>query len=264
MLTRLRKTQFYPEAFSFMTNTYSETFTVKGTDCDRFGRMRLDSLFLAMQEGGEQHAFRLGVGYDAMMQRGLFFVLARIHVHMDRPPHPGEKVVHTTWPGESNRFFCPRYHVFTLEDGTPLLAAGALWVVLNTVNRRIVSPKTLDLGLPSNKEIPAPIDLPMRVPPMHTTGETFTRTPVFSEFDLNNHVNNTKYAAWLCDALGAKTLEGAFVGDLFASYEKEIREEMPLTLSLSRSGESFSFLVSSESGGKHFVASGTLTKEEKA
>ena len=247
-----------------MMNAYSETFTVKGTDCDRFGRMRLDSLFLAMQEGGEQHAFRLGVGYDAMMQRGLFFVLARIHVHVDRPPHPGDKVVHTTWPGESNRFFCPRYHVFTLEDGTPLLSAGALWVVLDAANRRIVSPKTLELGLPDNKEIPAPIELPVRVPPMDAHGETFTRTPVFSEFDLNNHVNNTKYTAWLCDALGAKTLEDAFVSDLFASYEKEIREELPLTLSLARSGDRFSFLVSSETGSKHVVASGMLAREERA
>ncbi|MBQ2948945.1 MAG: hypothetical protein IJD94_08245 [Clostridia bacterium] len=247
-----------------MMNAYSETFTVKGTDCDRFGRMRLDSLFLAMQEGGEQHAFRLGVGYDAMMQRGLFFVLVRIHVHVDRPPHPGDKVVHTTWPGESNRFFCPRYHVFTLEDGTPLLSAGALWVVLDAANRRIVSPKTLELGLPDNKEIPAPIELPVRVPPMDAHGETFTRTPVFSEFDLNNHVNNTKYTAWLCDALGAKTLEDAFVSDLFASYEKEIREELPLTLSLARSGDRFSFLVSSETGSKHFVASGMLAREERA
>ena len=25
-----------------------------------------------------------------------------------------------------NRFFCPRYHVFTLQDGTPLAAAGAV------------------------------------------------------------------------------------------------------------------------------------------
>ena len=103
-----------------MNKTYTETFTVRATDCDFERRMRLDALFVAMQEGGERHALTLGAGYDQMMARGLVFALARIHVSTLRAPRQGETVVHTTWPGEMNRFFCPRYHVFSLEDGTPL------------------------------------------------------------------------------------------------------------------------------------------------
>ena len=131
-----------------MNKTYTETFTVRATDCDFERRMRLDALFVAMQEGGERHALALGAGYDQMMARGLFFALARIHVSTLRAPRQGETVVHTTWPGEMNRFFCPRYHVFSLEDGTPLAAAGALWVMLDTKQRRIVSPQKVDLGFP--------------------------------------------------------------------------------------------------------------------
>ena len=91
-----------------MNKTYTETFTVRATDCDFKRRMRLDALFVAMQEGGERHALALGAGYDQMMARGLFFALARIHVSTLRAPRQGETVVHTTWPGEMNRFFCPR------------------------------------------------------------------------------------------------------------------------------------------------------------
>ena len=109
-----------------MNKTYTESFQVRATDCDFERRMRLDALFIAMQEGGERHALSLGAGYDQMMARGLFFALARIHVSTFRAPRQNETVVHTTWPGEMNRFFCPRYHVFTLQDGTPLAAAGAL------------------------------------------------------------------------------------------------------------------------------------------
>ncbi|MEE0299007.1 MAG: acyl-CoA thioesterase, partial [Christensenellales bacterium] len=94
-----------------MQKTYTETFTVRATDCDLHGRMRLDALFIAMQEGGERHAIALGAGYAAMQNRGLFFALARIHVSTLRAPRQGETIVHTTWPGEMNRFFCPRYHV---------------------------------------------------------------------------------------------------------------------------------------------------------
>ena len=244
-----------------MKKTHTETFLVRGTDCDRYRRMRLDALFLAMQEGGERHAFDIGAGYDAMMARGLFFVLARVHVRVDRAPRCGETVVHTTWPGMSNRFFCPRYHVFTLEDGTPLVSVGALWVLLDSANRKIVSPKSIDLGFPDNSDIPSPIDLPTRMPALCNPTKTLLRTPVFSEFDINHHVNNTKYMAWLCDTLGKDVLEGHYIGELTAGYEKEIREEAPLVLSLSQDGDHFSFLVTSETGDKHFVAGGTLRQE---
>ena len=222
-----------------MNRQYSETFVVRATDCDVQRRMRPAALFVAMQEGGERHAITLGAGYDAMMARGLFFALTRIHVR-----------------------FCPRYHTFALEDGTPLASAGALWVMLDVNSRKIVSPSTVDLNFPDTSGIPSPIDLPTRLPHLGETTERFIRTPMYSDYDINGHVNNTRYIGFLCDALGHETLDGHYLGDLVAGYEKEIREPRPLSLSLSREGDRFTFLIASESGEKHFVAGGTLRKEE--
>ena len=39
-----------------MKKTHSETFTVRASECDLYRRMRLDALFLSMQEVGERHA----------------------------------------------------------------------------------------------------------------------------------------------------------------------------------------------------------------
>ena len=244
-----------------MNRQYSETFIVRATDSDVQRRMRPAALFVAMQEGGERHAITLGAGYDAMMAHGLFFALTRIHVRFVRAPRCGERVVHTTWPGVSNRFFCPRYHTFTLEDGTPLASAGALWVMLDVNDRKIVSPSTVDLHFPDTSDIPSPIDLPTRLPHLGETTERFVRTPTYSDYDINGHVNNTRYIGYLCDALGHEALDGHYPGDLIAGYEKEIREPHPLALSLSREGNRFTFLIASENGEKHFVAGGTLREE---
>ena len=214
------------------------------------------------EAGGERHALALGAGYDQMMARGLFFALARIHVSTLRAPRQGETVVHTTWPGEMNRFFCPRYHVFSLEDGTPLAAAGALWVMLDTKQRRIVSPQKVDLGFLDNSDLPAPVALPTRLPALRgETPQVFNRTPQYSDFDVNGHVNNTKYIAWLCDALGFDALRGAYIGDLVAGYEKEIRGHDALRLTLARQDNAFSFQIASAANEKHFVAGGTLRPE---
>lgn len=245
-----------------MEKTYQERFLVRGAECDQFRRMRMDAVFTAMQEGGERHAKMLGLGYEAMQEKGLFFVLARTHVQVSRLPRYGETVVHTTWPGVANKFFCPRFHTFALEDGTPLLSAGALWVLLDTQNRRIVSPVKIDLGFPDNSDIPDPVSLPNRLPRAGEAAALSTRTPVFCEYDINGHVNNAKYIAWILDALGVEALEGRRISDLTVSYEKEIRERAPLTLALSREEDAFTFQVLSASGMKHFFACGTLSKEE--
>lgn len=244
-----------------MEKTYTESLIVNATDCDPARRMRLDALFVAMQEGGGRHAQTLGVGYGAMHERGLFFALTRIHVRVRRAPRCGERVVHTTWPGVANRFFCPRYHVFSLEDGTPLAAAGALWVILDEQKRSIVSPLKADLRFPDNSDLPEPIQANVRLPALGADARALTRSPVYSEFDINGHVNNTKYIAWLCDALGKDTLSEAFIGELVAGYEKEIRDESPKSLLLSREGDAFAFRILSPGGEKHFAAGGTLCKE---
>ena len=244
-----------------MNKTHSETFTVRASECDLYGRMRLDALFLSMQEVGERHACELGVGHDAMQQRGLFFALSRIHVHVADAPVCGQAMTQTTWPGTSNRFFCPRYHVFTAEDGTVLAAAGALWVMLDFEHRSIVSPLKMDLQFPDTRDLPAPIGLPNRLPPMAADVRTRTRVPVYCDYDINGHVNNTKYIAWLCDALGCDALRHAFIGDIVAGYEKEIRDAATLTESLSLQDGAFTYCVASGAGGKHFIAGGTLSRE---
>lgn len=245
-----------------MEKTYTESFIVRATDCDLNRRMRPAALFVAMQEGGERHAISLGLGYDAMMARGLFFVLARIHVHFERAPRCGEKVIHTTWPGTSNRFFCPRFHTFTLEDGTPLASAGALWVILDVEHRKIVSPLHAALPFPDTSDLQAPIDLPTRLPLMNETTATHTQTPVYSDYDINGHVNNTRYIAWLCDTLGNAALKDHYICDLTAGYEKEIRCDDPLNIALSLQEDRYTFLITSQNGEKHFAAGGTLRKEE--
>lgn len=242
-------------------NTHCETFFVRPTECDLYGRMRPDALFMAMQEGGEHHAVELGFGYEPLKKQGYFFALARIHLKTQRAPRYGERVVHTTWPGTPNRFFCPRFHTFALEDGTPLAAAGSLWVLLSLGDRRVVSPLKTGLVFPDNSAVPAPVDLPMRLPLIGETAARTQRTPRYSDFDMNGHVNNTRYIGWLCDEIGADALRGRYIGDLTAGYEQEIRENEPMDLSLSREGDSFAFCVSSADGHRRFIAGGQLREE---
>ena len=116
-------------------------------------------------------------------------------------------------------------------------------------------------AIPAQAEKPAPVTLPNRLPPMGADMRTRSRVPAYCDYDINGHVNNTKYIAWLCDALGRDAFSQAFIGDIVAGYEKEIRSDAPLTESLSLRDGAFTYCVRSGDGVKHFVAGGTLLPE---
>ena len=172
-----------------MNKIHTETFTIRGTECDAFRRWRLDSMFLNMQEVGETHACKLGFGHASMLSRGFFFALTRIHVSVLKAPTAGQTITHITWPGINNRFFCPRFHEFRAEDGTLLAAAGSLWAILDMEKRTIVSPLKAELDFPDNSDLTPPIALPTRLPVLGSDAQITSRTPTYSDYDINSHMN---------------------------------------------------------------------------
>ena len=63
----------------------------------------------------------------------------------------------------------------------------------------------------------------------------------------------------LCDALGCGAfLSGRHIREMTVSYEKEIRDTAPLSLSLVRQDRAFAFAVSSEDGSRCFEARGLM------
>ena len=247
-----------------MERITGDLYSVRATDCDYNGRLRMDALFIMMQEGAEHNAATLGAGHGQLLSRGLFFALTRMHVRITRMPRFGETVLHSTWPGVATRFFFPRYHTLTLEDGTPLAAAAGLWVTLDTEKRTVVSPVKAGLGFPDTSDLPAPCEEPMKMP-AGCTGDAVlsSRSPLYSDYDLNGHVNNTRYISWLCDALGKSAFDGDALYDLVVGYEKEIRDEAPLTQQLIRSGDAFSYRLLSPEGARHFEAKGTFAGRDR-
>ena len=237
-------------------------FSVRATDCDIRSGLRMDALFIQMQEVAEQNAAAYGAGHNALLAKGLFFALASASVRLTRPPRFGEQLIICTWPGVSNRFFYPRYHTLQTADGERIADTASLWVTLSPESRAVVPPAKAALAFPDTSAIPAPLPLPTRMPAFPEDGiEETMRIPMYSDHDLNGHVNNTRYLAWLADTLD-DVLKERFIAEVTVSYEKEIRGSAPCRLQLSLAGDDFHFRILSEGGERHFSAFGRLQSRE--
>lgn len=238
---------------------YCEEELLLSRDCDLGGLWRPSAILTAMQEVAGAHSHILGCGRETLVEQGIVWVLTRCEVRMDREAHLGETVSIETFPMPLRRWFFPRYFVFRDAAGAALGAASTLWVLFNLEKRCMVAPGEVAKAIPDNSDLTPPLGVPGPVP--HLTGEAVrsVRAPVYSELDVNGHVNNARYADWLCDALGLETMREMRVKDMRLSYAAEIRPGQEMDLTLTRDGLAF-HLTGAHEGKVHFEIGGELEK----
>jgi acyl-ACP thioesterase len=235
---------------------YSIRFTLQADEVDFTGRWRPSAILRSMQNLATAHAELIGVGRDVMLQRNIIWLLSRTHLQMQAYPMMDEEVVLRTWPGEPNRFFFPRHFTIARPDGQPLGAASTLWVLLDLGARAIIPPGKCDLVFPDTSHLSPPLPAPERV--MQVEGERLLdiRTARYSDLDVNRHVNNTRYADWLCDALPMDTMATHCIENLLLNYTKEILPGETLRTTLALEDNRFSMSGDSQDGTRTFFEIG--------
>ena len=227
---------------------------------DFTGRWRPSAILESMQDLATAHSEELGAGRALMLQRGIIWILSRTHLHMQEYPMMDERVRIRTWPGTANRFFFPRYFVMERPDGRRLGAASQLWLLLDLNVQSVIPPSKANLTFPDISHIPAPLPTPDRVMRVDS-GQHFaqTRTAVYTDLDVNGHVNNARYADWVCDLLPLEMLRTHCVENLLLNYAKEVLPGPPIRCTLTLAGARFSLLGEANSNEPPcFEAGGTL------
>jgi acyl-CoA thioesterase FadM len=154
-----------------------------------------------MEEAAANHACMLGFGLDAMREKNLTWVLAKMRIQFHGSLHVGEEATVETWPVDVERLQFRRDFLFHGADGTIPVRAVTRWAVMDIASRRLermpahmaeLMPKSPRLAL-ENGDI--------RFPP---AGEESAPGPSFrvrlADIDQNRHVNNVRYIDFLLEA----------------------------------------------------------------
>ena len=136
--------------------------------------------------------------------------------------------------------FYPRINAFRDETGAEIGSASSLWVLLDVNTRRIVNNEVVLAHLPDNGDMPAGA-APGVVRPLEGAAETRKLLPPYSDFDVNGHVNNTKYLDWACSALGHERMAANRLLEFTIIYDSEIRPGVEIHTELIRQDGRFTF-----------------------
>lgn len=219
-----------------MLKTYQEEFILRTCNCDFQGTWRPSAILETMQEAAGAHSHLLGCGRDALLKKNTVWVLTRSEVQMQAYPRILDRVIVETFPMPNRRWFFPRYYLFKNEEGKILGHAGTLWALLDINTRKMLPPGDVAALIPDNSDLIAPMGLPATVDAVDGAEKMIHRLPCYTDLDVNQHVNNTRYADWACDALGIDTMRENCLESLIINYNAEILPNQEITLHASRSG----------------------------
>lgn len=207
---------------------FRRELTLVSSDVDVFRRMRLHALFRNLQESSIAHTEALGAGRQRTLDKGALWVVSRMRVQVSRMPEYDETVTLESWPGETMRVIFPRYYRILSGDGTALVEASGMWVLMDAETRKLAFPDELDIridGMHTGHELPLPDNVSCEGLPRSKA------QPVhYSDIDLNGHVNNTRYLDWMEDLFTPDFHRTHTLRELQINYLSEIRFTDSVTL----------------------------------
>ena len=239
---------------------YTERKNLSYNELDFKGRWKPDNIFLTMQEAAGIHAERLGVGYGALRQKGIGWVLIRTSLKMDKYPDVHTAVTVTTWPEPEKRMLFPRFFMFQDGSGNLLGTASTLWALMDIENRTLVVPAAKGITVQTPTEPPLKLELPGKVRMPEGEIAESSICPKYSDLDINNHVNNSKYIDWFTDQIPLELHARGFLSEISVSYSKEIRSGSTVKLAFSRNGDQFR-LAGKEDDQVCFMVNATWKEE---
>ena len=211
-----------------MNKLFEYKYDLRTGDFDRFNNIRVSSVLDLFQDAAGRHAEEINVGFEAMKSRCYFWVLVKTKFKIISQPELHQRVVVKTWPLEPNKYIYRREYKIENEAGETLIIGSSEWVVIHSEKRRLVSAPDLypfTDGFHPEVNFEARLE---KVEDFEADSAPYVFTPGFSQIDVNSHVNNTKYADFVLDAVNP---DEAFEIDVFQiDYRKEVLPGVTLNI----------------------------------
>ncbi len=184
-----------------MKRLWEKEYYLRASDFDKFNHIKPSAVLDLFQDAAGQHAEEIGVGFDKMIKRSYLWVLTRVKFKIVSKPSIYQKVIVKTWPLAPNRLSYRREYSIENENGERLIVGSSEWVVIHSEKRRFLSvPDLYPFTDGFHEEIMFEGKLG-KVQDFVAEGTPCIVNAGFSELDVNNHVNNTKYANYVLDAI---------------------------------------------------------------
>lgn len=186
---------------------WKEERLIEPFDVDAMRRLRPQTLFAFLLNSAWNHAKGTNYGHDELSARNLKWVLIKVQMIIKRLPRWGERITIETWGKRRVKLYALRDFTVSSWDGEKLVSATSSWMVLHKTSGR---PQRFDQKSdslpwqPGRDEIETNFE---KVEELKNGKEVARFRVLFSDIDVNRHVNSSKYLQWMIDSHACRYLE---------------------------------------------------------
>lgn len=235
--------------------SYTQKFLVCRHDGDHLGNAKPGALLRYAQQIATAHAESVGLTDEVYAATRTAYVLAKLALHVERIPHVDEELTLVTQPEGCKRAVTKRVTHFYDAAGSVVASMDSRWVLIDIDKRMILRkhPEPFN-GLWAED---VPFSLSMKMDKAAPEACEFAGQPVasYSRCDMNGHLNNTRYADIICDALPWDVWDNGTVQDLLIFYHREVPRGESFMLTRAQTGEKQFYFSGEREGKSAFEAS---------
>ena len=231
-----------------MKAVFEKTAEIAPSRCDADGRLGYPNAFSLFMDMAALHAETLGVGFQAMKNRGLYWLTAKTRIEFIDRPLIDEAVTVRTWPERPEKVRCNRS--YELLRGNDVLVRGKTeWVVFDTSVRRPVPAVGVfpeDLEYPDRSAFNEPFT---RIPDLFKDVLPYAEYCVLStDIDIGGHMNNASYLRVLFGTLSNEEIRSMKIRSVEAVFRTPCYEKDLMSFKRAAFEDGWAFSV--ESGGQ--------------
>lgn len=200
-------------------NIYEQQFAIPSYFVNSKSELTPQQLLLMMQEVAWAHVDRHNIGWDYLYQFNMFWAITRLHVKIYRMPKWNETVRLRTWGKISEHLTHFRDHEMADENGTIIMEATSTWVILDFTTGRPQKIENMPSYLYINEHKNAISENAPKIKAIaFPENERVYKPVVYSDIDVNQHVNNSKYMQFALDAFEMDYIEEHELKEFFINY----------------------------------------------
>ncbi len=218
-----------------MEQIFTQNYTVSETHLDSRGHLKPSSLLVLVQSAAGSHCKLLGLDWETLSKRNLFWAVLRHRMEVLRQPAAGELLTVQTWPMPTTRSSYPRACEARDSKGNVVFRTVSLWVLMDTNSRAMILPGKSGIaleGLVRGDEL----EVPGSIVPLPLENAT-TRRVSAADLDRNGHMTNSRYLDWIDDLLRGDLPVEKHPSQILICYLAEALEGQELTLHWQADGE---------------------------
>lgn len=216
-----------------MDNQYSTTIYIPQADCDLNRHFTLGGILRTVQQMGMEQCNLQNVGTSYLLDFHAAWLLAKVSVEVYTELNDDMQLRVVTDPCKPHHAVYKRITSFYTQNGDLAAQADARWILADTETRKILRRPPEGMSLPYSSDVTDEhcVDI-IKAKELSACGSVRAE---YSRVDLNHHLNNTRYADILCDAMPATVWQnGGYAKKAVICYRNELPMHHEMALSIGR------------------------------